>query len=125
MGRYSRLREISPYEFPWDYAHGVSIAFLRDHGVPRISQLLDTTRAFETFEKLLDEPCCTRWGSGSSHTGYGSQPSAPSGHAPSSYAYCPRGRTVGPRFPNPGRIPSVTPSTTWGPTGRRAVRCGR
>lgn len=83
----------------------MSIAFLRDHGAPRISQLLDHTRAFETLEKLLDEPCCTRWGSGRSHTGYGSQPSAPSGHAPSSYAYCPRGRTVGPRFPEPRSYP--------------------
>ncbi|MFI8873911.1 oxygenase MpaB family protein [Streptomyces sp. NPDC055243] len=63
MGRYSRLREIrrmdpahdyahihkliSQYEFPWDYAQGVSIAFLRDYGVPRISQLLDHTQEFE------------------------------------------------------------------------------
>ncbi|MEU5952644.1 oxygenase MpaB family protein [Streptomyces sp. NPDC047525] len=63
MGRYSRLREIrrmdpardyahihklvSQYEFPWDYAQGVSIAFLRDYGVPRISQLLDRTQEFE------------------------------------------------------------------------------
>ncbi|MCX4553796.1 oxygenase MpaB family protein [Streptomyces sp. NBC_01500] len=63
MGRYSRLREIramdpardfehihrliSQYEFPWDYAQGVSVAFLRDYGVPRISQLLDRTQEFE------------------------------------------------------------------------------
>ncbi|MBT2507941.1 DUF2236 domain-containing protein [Streptomyces sp. ISL-98] len=63
MGRYSRLREIrrmdpardferihrliSQYEFPWDYAQGVSIAFLRDYGVPRISRLLDRTQEFE------------------------------------------------------------------------------
>ncbi|MFI9051463.1 oxygenase MpaB family protein [Streptomyces sp. NPDC053427] len=63
MGRYSRLREIrrmdperdyeqifrwiTQYEFPWDYAQGVSIAFLRDYGVPRISRLLDRTQEFE------------------------------------------------------------------------------
>ncbi|WP_330454758.1 MULTISPECIES: oxygenase MpaB family protein [unclassified Streptomyces] len=63
MGRYSRLREIrrmdpardyaeilrliSQYEFPWDYRQGVSVAFLRDYGVPRISLLLDRTQEFE------------------------------------------------------------------------------
>src|SRR5437763_1987699 len=63
MGRYSRLREIrrmdperdyeqifrwiTQYEFPWDYAQGISLAFLRDYGVPRISQLLDRTQEFE------------------------------------------------------------------------------
>ncbi|MFI8435381.1 oxygenase MpaB family protein [Streptomyces sp. NPDC079020] len=63
MGRYSRLREIrrmdptrdyaeilrllTQYEFPWDYRQGVSIAFLRDFGVPRISVLLDRTQEFE------------------------------------------------------------------------------
>ncbi len=63
MGRYSRLhrirqmdperdheeilRWISQYEFPWDYYQGVSIAFLRDYGVPRISRLLDRTQEFE------------------------------------------------------------------------------
>ncbi|MFD9541784.1 oxygenase MpaB family protein [Streptomyces sp. NPDC060022] len=63
MGRYSRLREIrrmdpardcaeilrlmSQYEFPWDYRQGISIAFLRDYGVPRISVLLDRTQEFE------------------------------------------------------------------------------
>ncbi|UGY94476.1 oxygenase MpaB family protein [Streptomyces gobiensis] len=63
MGRYSRLRKIrqmdperdldqifqwiTRYEFPWDYAQGVSIAFLRDYGVPRISRLLDRTQEFE------------------------------------------------------------------------------
>ncbi|SHN17298.1 oxygenase MpaB family protein [Streptomyces yunnanensis] len=63
MGRYTRLREIrrmdperdfeqifrwlTQYEFPWDYAQGVSVAFLRDYGVPRISQLLDRTQEFE------------------------------------------------------------------------------
>ena len=63
MGRYSRLREIrrmdpsrdcaeilrlmSQYEFPWDYRQGISVAFLRDYGVPRISVLLDRTQEFE------------------------------------------------------------------------------
>ncbi|NBM19633.1 oxygenase MpaB family protein [Streptomyces sp. GC420] len=63
MGRYSRLhriRQMDPqkdyerifwwitqYEFPWDYLQGVSIAFLRDYGVPRISRLLDRTQEFE------------------------------------------------------------------------------
>lgn len=63
MGRYSRLhriRQLDPqqdyerifrwltqYEFPWDYERGVSVAFLRDYGVPRISQLLDRTQEFE------------------------------------------------------------------------------
>ncbi|MFI0238617.1 oxygenase MpaB family protein [Streptomyces sp. NPDC016845] len=63
MGRYSRLRRvqhmdpeqdfeqiyrwITQYEFPRDYLHGTSIAFLRDYGVPRISRLLDRTQEFE------------------------------------------------------------------------------
>ncbi|MDG4865781.1 oxygenase MpaB family protein, partial [Streptomyces sp. T-3] len=63
MGRYTRLREIrrmdpardferihkliSQYEFPWDYTQGIGIAFIRDYGVPRISQLLDHTQEFE------------------------------------------------------------------------------
>ncbi|MFF4655732.1 oxygenase MpaB family protein [Streptomyces sp. NPDC001381] len=63
MGRYSRLRRIRQmdpqrdfeqiyrwiihYEFPRDYLHGTSIAFLRDYGVPRISRLLDRTQEFE------------------------------------------------------------------------------
>ncbi|MEU1890541.1 oxygenase MpaB family protein [Streptomyces pristinaespiralis] len=63
MGRYSRLREIrrmdpakdyerihrsiALYEFPWDYTQGLGIAFLRDYGVPRISELLDRTQEFE------------------------------------------------------------------------------
>ncbi|MEU4658987.1 oxygenase MpaB family protein [Streptomyces sp. NPDC023723] len=63
MGRYSRLRRIerldprtdherifwllTQYEFPWDYTQGVSVAFLRDYGVPRISRLLDRTQEFE------------------------------------------------------------------------------
>ncbi|MFC8422814.1 oxygenase MpaB family protein [Streptomyces sp. NPDC057236] len=63
MGRYSRLRRIQQmdprrdfeqiyrwivhYEFPSDYLHGTSIAFLRDFGVPRVSRLLDRTQEFE------------------------------------------------------------------------------
>ncbi|MFF8534311.1 oxygenase MpaB family protein [Streptomyces sp. NPDC015532] len=63
MGRYSRLhrirqmdpqqdyeeifRWVTQYEFPWDYLQGVSIAFLRDYGVPRISRLLHRTQEFE------------------------------------------------------------------------------
>ncbi|MDR6974260.1 hypothetical protein J2X68_000938 [Streptomyces sp. 3330] len=63
MGRYSRLERIrrmdprhdheqifqwiTRYEFPWDYMQGVSVAFLRDYGVPRISRLLDRTQEFE------------------------------------------------------------------------------
>ncbi|MCX4680034.1 DUF2236 domain-containing protein [Streptomyces sp. NBC_01433] len=72
MGRYSRLREIrrmdpsrdyaeilrliTQYEFPWDYRQGVSIAFLRDFGVPRISALLDRTQEFErSGQKRYDD----------------------------------------------------------------------
>ncbi|MFF6816163.1 oxygenase MpaB family protein [Streptomyces sp. NPDC012403] len=63
MDRYSRLRRvrqmdpqrdferiyrwITHYEFPRDYLHGTSIAFLRDYGVPRVSRLLDRTQEFE------------------------------------------------------------------------------
>ncbi len=63
MGRYGRLarmrqmdpqrdfeqiyRWITQYEFPRDYLHGTSVAFLRDYGVPRISRLLDRTQEFE------------------------------------------------------------------------------
>lgn len=63
MGRYSRLRRIQQmdperdfeqiyrwiiqHEFPRDYLHGTSVAFLRDYGVPRISRLLDRTQEFE------------------------------------------------------------------------------
>jgi hypothetical protein len=63
MGHYRRLRRIrqmdprrdfeqiyrwiTHYEFPDDYLHGTSIAFLRDYGVPRISRLLDRTQEFE------------------------------------------------------------------------------
>jgi hypothetical protein len=72
MGRYSRLRTIramdpahdyaeilrlvSQYEFPWDYRQGVSVAFLRDFGVPRISELLDRTQEFErSGQKRYDD----------------------------------------------------------------------
>ncbi|MGW8377428.1 oxygenase MpaB family protein [Streptomyces sp. ODS28] len=41
------FRQITLYEFPWDYQQGVSIAFLRDYGIPRISELLDRTQEFE------------------------------------------------------------------------------
>ncbi|NYV77872.1 oxygenase MpaB family protein [Streptomyces sp. UH6] len=40
-------RWITHYEFPDDYLHGTSFAFLRDYGVPRISRLLDRTQEFE------------------------------------------------------------------------------
>ena len=62
MGRYARLRRIerldperdwaeifrlsTRYEFPWDYNQGIAIAFLRDYGIPAISQLLDKTGEF-------------------------------------------------------------------------------
>lgn len=62
MSRYARLRQIqrldpdrdheeifrltTRYEFPWDYTQGISIAFLRDYGVPSISTLLDETGEF-------------------------------------------------------------------------------
>lgn len=36
----------SRYEFPWDYAQGTGLAFLRDYGVPSIARLLDATREF-------------------------------------------------------------------------------
>ncbi|MGW2840806.1 oxygenase MpaB family protein [Streptomyces sp. NPDC001493] len=72
MGRYSRLREIrrmdpvrdcaeilrlmSQYEFPWDYRQGVSVAFLRDFGIPSISVLLDRTQEFErSGQKRYDD----------------------------------------------------------------------
>lgn len=37
----------SRHEFPWDYTQGTAIAFLRDYGIPTISDLLDRTREFE------------------------------------------------------------------------------
>lgn len=59
-GRLARMRQMDPqrdfeqiyrwitqYEFPRDYLHGTSVAFLRDYGVPRISRLLDRTQEFE------------------------------------------------------------------------------
>ncbi|OIJ66011.1 oxygenase MpaB family protein [Streptomyces mangrovisoli] len=72
MGRYTRLRRIealdprrdyqqifwwtTQYEFPWDYLQGVSVAFLRDYGIPRISRLLDRTQEFErTGRKRYDD----------------------------------------------------------------------
>jgi hypothetical protein len=35
------------HEFPWDYAQGTGIAFMRDYGVPSISRLLHRTGEFE------------------------------------------------------------------------------
>jgi uncharacterized protein (DUF2236 family) len=35
------------HDFPWDFDQGTAIAFLRDYGIPSISQLLDRTRQFE------------------------------------------------------------------------------
>ena len=35
------------HEFPWDYAQGTGIAFMRDYGVPSISRLLHHTAEFE------------------------------------------------------------------------------
>jgi hypothetical protein len=34
------------HEFPWEYVQGTSIAFMRDYGVPSISDLLDRTGRF-------------------------------------------------------------------------------
>jgi hypothetical protein len=61
-GRYANLRRIETldpevdydeifqlvayYEFPWEYVQGTSIAFMRDYGVPSISDLLDRTGRF-------------------------------------------------------------------------------
>ncbi|MFF5158360.1 oxygenase MpaB family protein [Streptomyces sp. NPDC000348] len=89
MGRYSRLRRIrqmdpqqdfeqiyrwiTHYEFPRDYLHGTSIAFLRDYGVPRISRLLDRTQEFERAgQKRYDDTVLityemVREGMGSEH----------------------------------------------------------
>lgn len=72
MSRYARLRRIQSldpvddyeliftlstrYEFPWDYNQGLSIAFLRDYGVPSISRLLDQTRQFaDDGQKRYDD----------------------------------------------------------------------
>ncbi|HET6939854.1 MAG TPA: oxygenase MpaB family protein, partial [Nocardioides sp.] len=35
------------HDFPWDFDQGTAIAFLRDYGIPSISQLLDRTKQFE------------------------------------------------------------------------------
>lgn len=35
------------HDFPWDFDQGTAIAFLRDYGVPTISELLDRTGQFE------------------------------------------------------------------------------
>ncbi len=35
------------HEFPWEFVQGTSIAFMRDYGVPSISDLLDRTGRFE------------------------------------------------------------------------------
>ncbi|MEO5851549.1 MAG: oxygenase MpaB family protein [Nocardioides sp.] len=40
-------RLTSRREFPWDYAQGTGVAFMRDYGVPSIAALLDRTREFE------------------------------------------------------------------------------
>lgn len=62
-GRYANLRRIEKldpevdfdeiyrlvayYEFPFEFVQGTSIAFMRDYGVPTISDLLDRTGRFE------------------------------------------------------------------------------
>jgi hypothetical protein len=62
-GRFDNLRRIetldpetdhdeilaitSRWDFPWDFVQGTSIAFMRDYGVPSISQLLHRTGEFE------------------------------------------------------------------------------
>ncbi len=38
---------MSRWEFPWDYAQGTGIAFMRDFGVPSIARLLHHTGEFE------------------------------------------------------------------------------
>ncbi len=40
-------RLVAYYEFPFEFVQGTSIAFLRDYGVPTISDLLDRTGRFE------------------------------------------------------------------------------
>lgn len=37
---------VAYYEFPWEVVQGTSIAFMRDYGVPSISDLLDRTGRF-------------------------------------------------------------------------------
>ena len=41
------LHLVAYHEFPWEYVQGTSIAFMRDYGVPSISDLLDRTGRFE------------------------------------------------------------------------------
>jgi hypothetical protein len=49
-------RLIAYYEFPWEVVQGTSIAFLRDYGVPTISDLLDRTGRFrEDGQKRYDD----------------------------------------------------------------------
>jgi hypothetical protein len=44
------------HEFPWEYVQGTSIAFMRDYGVPSISDLLDRTGQFEQHgQKRYDD----------------------------------------------------------------------
>lgn len=44
------------YEFPFEYVQGTSIAFLRDYGVPSISDLLDRTGRFrDDGQKRYDD----------------------------------------------------------------------
>lgn len=40
-------RLVAYYEFPFEFVQGTSIAFMRDYGVPSISDLLDRTGRFE------------------------------------------------------------------------------
>ena len=50
------FRLTTRYEFPWDYQQGTSIAFLRDFGVPSISELLHRTGEFERHgQKRYDD----------------------------------------------------------------------
>lgn len=41
------VRLTAYYEFPFEYVQGTAIAFMRDYGVPTISDLLDRTGRFE------------------------------------------------------------------------------
>ena len=71
-GRYDNLRRIEKldpavdhdeiyrlvawYEFPWEVVQGTSIAFMRDYGVPTISDLLDRTGRFrDDGQKRYDD----------------------------------------------------------------------
>ncbi|RNL65454.1 DUF2236 domain-containing protein [Nocardioides marmoriginsengisoli] len=45
---YDEIFQLVAYhEFPWEVVQGTSIAFMRDYGVPTISDLLDRTGRFE------------------------------------------------------------------------------